>query len=51
MGTKSSDTAYDIKQASNENLTAGARKNYAKNAEHNMKDGAHPIHKHWHNNR
>jgi hypothetical protein len=46
MGTKSSDTAYDIKEASNENLTAKARGNYAKNAEHNMKKGAHPIHKH-----
>ncbi|HUV84856.1 MAG TPA: hypothetical protein VMV86_04055 [Methanosarcinales archaeon] len=46
MGTKSSDTAYDIKEASNENLTAKARGNYAKNAERNMKTGAHPIHKH-----
>jgi len=47
MGTKSSDTAYDIKEASNENLTAKARGNYAKNAERNMKTGAHPLHKHW----
>jgi hypothetical protein len=47
MGTKSSDTAYDIKEASNENLTAKARGNYAKNAERNMKTGAHPIHKHF----
>ena len=47
MGTKNSDTAYDIKEASNENLTAKARGNYAKNAERNMKTGAHPLHKHW----
>jgi hypothetical protein len=47
MGTKSSKTAYDIKEASNQKLTAKARKNYAENAEHNMKQGAHPLHKHW----
>ena len=28
---------YDIKEASNSNLTASARKNYADNAQHNSK--------------
>lgn len=31
-------TAFDIKEASNQNLTAGARNNYAKNAQAAMKN-------------
>tara|TARA_R100000541_G_scaffold19396_2_gene29378 strand:- start:383 stop:778 length:396 start_codon:yes stop_codon:yes gene_type:complete len=30
---------YDIKQASNQNLSASARKNYAENAQHDSKKG------------
>ena len=30
---------YDIKEASNQNLSASARKNYAENAQHDSKKG------------
>ena len=30
---------YDIKEASNQNLSATARKNYAENAQHDSKKG------------
>jgi len=31
---------YDIKEASNKNLTAKARQDYARNAQHNIKTGS-----------
>lgn len=31
---------YDIKEASNQNLSAKARKHYAENAQHNVKTGS-----------
>lgn len=38
MPNISKKTAYDVKEASNQSLTASARKNYAKNAQAGMKD-------------
>jgi hypothetical protein len=40
---KNSKTAYDIKEASNQSLSAGARKHYAENAQASMKSGASPT--------
>jgi len=40
---KNSKTAYDIKEASNQSLSAGARKHYAENAQASMKSGASPA--------
>ena len=38
MPNISKKTAYDVKEASNQSLTASARKNYAKDAQAGMKD-------------
>ena len=40
---KNSKTAYDIKEASNQDLSSTARKHYAENAQASMKDGASPT--------
>lgn len=38
MAKISKKTAYDVKEASNQSLTASARNNYAKDAQAGMKD-------------
>jgi hypothetical protein len=43
MKKVSKKTAYDIKQASNQKLTAGARKHYAENAQAAMKNKKSPA--------
>jgi hypothetical protein len=40
---KNSKTAYDIKEASNQDLSSTARKHYAENAQASMKSGAAPT--------
>ena len=48
MAQISKATAYNVKEASNQDLSKSARKHYAENAQHNIKSGASWASKHSH---